>query len=54
MKRIFVLLLAIVGFGIGNNSAIAQSSRGAITGTVQDAAGAVLPDADVGSRLGPR
>jgi outer membrane receptor protein involved in Fe transport len=47
MKRIFVLLLAIVGFGIGNNSAIAQSSRGAITGTVQDAAGAVLPDADV-------
>jgi hypothetical protein len=47
MKKILVLLLAIVGFGIGNIPAIAQSSRGAVTGTVQDAAGAVLPDADV-------
>jgi hypothetical protein len=47
MKRILVLLLAIAGFGIGNNPAIAQSSRGAVTGTVQDAAGAVLPDVDV-------
>jgi Carboxypeptidase regulatory-like domain len=47
MKKILVLLLAVAGFGIGNNPAIAQSSRGAVTGTVQDAAGAVLADADV-------
>ena len=47
MRFFFALLIAVVGVGIGNNSAIAQSSRGAITGIVQDAAGAVLPEADV-------
>jgi hypothetical protein len=47
MKKLITLFLAIVVFGTGNNPAIAQSSRGAVTGTVQDAAGAVLPDADV-------
>src|ERR1700759_1765701 len=47
MKKLILFLLAIAVSMIGNNSAIAQSSRGAITGTVQDAAGAVLPDADV-------
>src|ERR1700733_14033127 len=47
MKKLVVLLLAIVAFGTGQNSAVAQSSRGAITGTVQDAAGAVLPNANV-------
>src|ERR1700753_2011659 len=47
MKKLVALLLALVAFGTGNHSAFAQSSRGAVTGTVQDAAGAVLPDADV-------
>src|SRR5260370_11773824 len=47
MKKLVKLLLAIVVLATGNISAIAQSSRGAVTGTVQDAGGAVLPDADV-------
>src|SRR6266851_5586791 len=47
MKRYVALfsVLAIVAFGF--IPALAQSSRGAVTGTVQDAAGAVLADADV-------
>jgi hypothetical protein len=47
MKRYVALfsVLAIVAFGF--IPAVAQSSRGAVTGTVQDAAGAVLADADV-------
>jgi hypothetical protein len=47
MKKLVMLLLAIVVFVSANISAIAQSSRGAVTGTVQDAGGAVLSDADV-------
>src|SRR5260370_14165128 len=47
MKRYVALfsVLAIVAFGF--IPAVAQSSRGAVTATVQDAAGAVLADADV-------
>jgi Carboxypeptidase regulatory-like domain len=47
MKRRIMLSLAVFVFGVGKIPAIAQSSRGAVTGTVEDAAGAVLIDADV-------
>jgi len=41
---LFRVLVLISAFCI---SALAQSSRGTVTGTVQDSAGALLPDADV-------
>src|SRR5882762_10193528 len=47
MKKLYSFLLAVVIFAFASLSVLAQSSRGTVTGTVQDSAGAVLPDADV-------
>jgi hypothetical protein len=47
MKKVILLLLAIAVLVTGNNPAVAQSTRGTVTGTVQDAAGAVVQGADV-------
>jgi hypothetical protein len=40
-------LLLLLTVSLGLSSAIAQSTRGVVTGTVQDSTGALLADADV-------
>jgi outer membrane receptor protein involved in Fe transport len=47
MKRLYVVLLVVTLLAFTSSSSLAQSTQGAITGTVQDAVGAVLPDAEV-------
>jgi protocatechuate 3,4-dioxygenase beta subunit len=45
LRKASLLLLLTVSLGL--SGAIAQSTRGVVTGTVQDSTGALLADADV-------